>query len=507
MINHRFQLYQRLEDRRAAIMDRIRRVPEQISMPEQWRNRRLGLLGGSGLHAAPRDEVLKAIYEGSSRLEGMKTLNARLRTLIKDHYGDEWDALCIGTGEAALHLVTDVLMAPALAGRGDGYRARYVAPYERHTHHQAGYGTPFPPAYKDIHSERGATSGEFGMMGKRLWNLDVVFVRMAGARYEAHGIRQFTCPLLRHVDPDATAAAIRRAAETHAPWLSGFASMGYTTPGYGYSALDADGVSILQHRIGDTAREFGVPYLVDNARGTPFMGNDPRKIGATVMIYSTDKAFNGPTGGLIIGREEAMVQLRRAMGMHGSRSGTVESHEKAAYVAFDPGKEAAIGVIKCLELLQEDPESFTRPVDELHEIAQQELASALPERLLQGIMVSKSYNSLAVEIDYTGTWDNGQWGLPIFSIEDMYAGSNLVQAALPAMGMLAGMLGYDGNIILAPGMGTTDRSGRLIQEAAVFALRCLARSLAIIYEEAYGDEAIGPARPATARQEATHAAR
>ena len=196
-------------------------------------------------------------------------------------------------------------------------------------------------------------------------------------------------------------------------------------------------MSLLQRRTGETAHEFGVPYRVDNARGTLFLGNDPRNIGATVMIYSTDKAFNGPTGGLIIGREEAMVQLRRAMGMHGSRSGTVESHEKAAYVAFDPGKEAALGVIKCLELLQEDRLSFTRPVDELHEITQQELSATLPEHLTRGISVTKSYNSLAVEIDYAGTWDDGQWGIPIFSIEDMYAGSNLLQAALPAMGMLA----------------------------------------------------------------------
>src|SRR3990172_5248080 len=146
-----------------------------------------------------------------------------------------------------------------------------------------------------------------------------------------------------------------------------------------------------------------------------------------------------------------MVQIRRALGMHGSRYGTVESHEKAGYVAFDPGKEALLGIIKCLELLQEDPDSYRRSVDALHEIVVEEVHRGLPPPLTSGIGISKSYNSLAVEIDYTDTWMEGKWGIPVFSIEDMYAGSNLVQTALPAMGLIPGMLGYDGNIVMAPG--------------------------------------------------------
>ena len=482
-MKHRFQLYKRLEEKQTAILDRMRAIPESVGVPQHLRGK-LGLLGGSGLHAPPREAVLQAIRDGSQGLVPIQKLNAQLRTLIKDHYGDEWDAIALSTGEAALHLAIDVLMTPPLAGRGDGYRSRYIAPFERHVHHQAGYGTPFPPRYKDVVAERGVTSGELGMLGKRLWNLDVVFVRLTGAQYVSHGIRQFTCPLLDNVQPEETADALRRAAERHSPWLSGFTSMGYDTPGYGYGVQD-DGTPRLQRMIGDLSEEFGVPYLVDNARGTPFLGNDPRTINADVMIYSTDKSFNGPTGGLIIGREEVMVQLRRAMGMHGARRGSVESHGKAAYVAFDPGKESLIGIIRSLELLQEDPDSYTRPIDQFYEIAVNELNNALPEDLMKDITVTPSYNSLAVEISYSGTWNGNTWGLPIFSIEDMYAGTNLVQAALPAMGMLPGMLAYDGNIIVAPGMGTTDEQGQLIEENAVYALRCLAMSLAVLYEESY----------------------
>ena len=37
-----------------------------------------------------------------------------------------------------------------LTGRGQKYRGRYIAPLEKHMHHQAGYGRPFPPKYKEF---------------------------------------------------------------------------------------------------------------------------------------------------------------------------------------------------------------------------------------------------------------------------------------------------------------------------------------------------------------------
>ena len=483
-MNHRFELYQTIQQRRPAIMQRIAQIPDEIGMPEKYKNGKLGMLGGSGLHASPRRDVLDTIRKGSEALVDAQSVNSKLRKLVKDQYGDEWDAVAVSTGEAAMHLAADVLLTPPMAGRGDGYRSRYIVPYERHLHHHAGYGAPFPPRYKDMYAERGVTSGELGMLAKRLWNLDVVLVKLPGAKYQSHGIRQFVCPLLHDVDPEAAATAIARAADIHASSLSGFASMGYDNPGYGYRVRE-DGAPVLQKRIGAIAREHGVPYIVDNARGTPFLGTDPRTIDADLVFYSTDKAFVGPTGGLIIGREDVMVQIRRAMGMHGMRFGTVESHGKAGYVAFDPGKEAMLGIVRALELLVEDPKSFTQPVDQTYEIAQREFREALPADVFEHVRISKSYNALNVEVDYTGTWDDGRWGIPIFSIEDMYAGSNLVQAALPAMGMLPGMLAYDGNIVLAPNMGTADPEGRLDEEAMTFAIRCVARSLAVIHDEAY----------------------
>ena len=118
--------------------------------------------------------------------------------------------------------------------------------------------------------------------------------------------------------------------------LTGFTSIAYDTPGYGYGAKDEEGTPLLQKYIADLAHSYDLPYVVDNAWGLPFVGHDPRKTGADMVIYSMDKASGAATSGLIIGREDVMIPIRRAMGMHGDRYGTTTSYGKAAYVAFDP---------------------------------------------------------------------------------------------------------------------------------------------------------------------------
>jgi len=44
-----------------------------------------------------------------------------------------------------------------------------------------------------------------------------------------------------------------------------------------------------------------------------------------------DKVSGAPTAGLIIGKEEVMVPLRRDLGVHGDRWGIGAPHGKAAY--------------------------------------------------------------------------------------------------------------------------------------------------------------------------------
>ena len=40
-----------------------------------------------------------------------------------------------------------------------------------------------------------------------------------------------------------------------------------------------------------------------------------------------------------------MIQIRRALGIHGPRYGGLSSHGKAAFNAIDPDKEALVGVV------------------------------------------------------------------------------------------------------------------------------------------------------------------
>jgi Aminotransferase class-V len=279
-----------------------------------------------------------------------------------------------------------------------------------------------------------------------------------------HGIKQHPAVLLANYDAKKTLARIEKTAERHASSVTALSSLGYDTVGYGYGAKDAKGVPVLQTGIAKLAQEYGVPYIVDNAWGTPFIGADPRALGADVMAYSMDKASGAPTVGLIIGREDLMVPIRRALGYHSDRSGTGYSYGKAAYVTNDPGKEALVGLIAALKILRDKPQVMTKPIDQLLKIVKEEF-KALPKKFHDGLIISKSVNSLAVEINYENTWKKGQPGIPIFSIEDMYAGTHIFQAGMMQMGIIP-TIAYDANIFISLGLGTLDADGNLLEKEA-----------------------------------------
>jgi len=268
----------------------------------------------------------------------------------------------------------------------------------------------------------------------------------------------------------------------NAHMLTGVVSLGYDTPGYGYAIKDADGVPIIQKYHGQLAKEYNVPYVVDNAWGLPFVGFDPVKTGADAVVYSMDKATGSATSGLIIGKEDVMVPIRRALGMHGDRWGTTSSYGKAAYVTFDPGKEALLTQIQALKVLRDKPEILTKPVDDMEKIVREEFAK-LPKELQDGLIISKSYNSTAVEVNYENTWKDGKMGIPIFSIEDMYSGSNLFQAGMSQMGVIP-TVAYDANIYISTGLGTTDENGQLIERETRWAVSCLVKLIEIVCESA-----------------------
>ncbi|HCG01655.1 MAG TPA: hypothetical protein DEV93_14045 [Chloroflexi bacterium] len=474
----KFQMYKHLQMVAPEIYAEARQVASDLGLSAELRGT-LGLTGAvSNCHGLLTRRVSEAMEAGARKVINNAVLDEKVRELVKGFYGDEWDAAVINTCEAALWVTIDCLFTTPIAGRGDSYRTRYLTPYERHLHHHGGYGRPFPPRYKDIFADRGSTSGELGFSGKRLADLDVLYVRLPGARYECHGIKYHPVPLLGQVDANASRDAIAKVADRNADLLTGFTTLGYDTPGYGYGAKSEDGSPKLQVLIGELASERGLPYLVDNAWGVPFIGTDPRRIGADIMVFSLDKAAGAPTAGLIIGREEPMVAVRRALGIHGDRWGTTTSHGKAAYVTNDPGKEALLGVIATLEALRDEPKVFIQTLDDLHEVVS-ETFEELPPDFREAWMITKSSNSLAVELNYENTWRDGRLGYPIFSIEDMYAGSHILQVGMSQMGLVP-TIAYDANLFISAGLGTTDDEGRLLKDKARLACRATMRLLEIV---------------------------
>lgn len=423
-----------------------------------------GLTGGvSGCPAPLRDDVLEYSHKEAKSVKGLAGYVEEIRYMVKDFYGPEYDACPVNTCEAGINVCYTSMFMPPVMGSGDTYRARYIAPWEKHFHHQGGYGRPFPPKYKDIIANRGCTAGELSMMGKRQPYLDTVIVPLAGAKYDNHGIQYFPTPLLTDVKGEPNRAVLEEYAARHATMLSGFTSIGYDTPGYGYGDHDADGTPVLQKVIADVAKKYDVPYVVDCAWGLPFVGHDIRKTGADAIVYSMDKATGSSICGMIIGKEDILVNARRAMGFHGNRYGALASYGKAVSVAFDPGKEGLVGAIAAMRVLKDKPEIMTKPVDGMYDIVVDEFKKGLNPELLKGFTFTKSYNSCAVEVNYEKTWADGKMGVPIFSIEDMYGGTNIFQDGIGAMGMVP-TIAYDGNIYISTGLNTLDDNGALIPE-------------------------------------------
>lgn len=467
----KYQMYKHLKNVTPQIYADAAKEAEKIGVPAELKGK-FGLTGAiSGCPAPLRDDIMEAGEIEAKKVVPLAVYVEQMRDMVKEVYGDGWDVAPVNTCEAGLWVSFDTLFTPPIAGRGDNYRARYIAPYEKHMHHQAGYGRPFPPRYKDYLADRGSTAGELGFYGKRQNNLDTVIVPLEGAKYDAHGIKYHPVPLLTEVDPVASKKVLLENADRHASLLTGFTSLGYETPGYGYGAKDKDGVPELQKAIAEVAKKYNVPYVIDNAWGLPFIGTDPTKNGCDAMIFSMDKATGSPLCGLIIGKEEVMVPIRRAVGMHGDRWGTPGSYGKAAYVTNDPGKEALAGAVAAMKVLKDNPEVLTKPVDKLYDIVIEEF-KALDPQIRDGFIFNKSYNSTAIEVNYEATWKNGKMGVPIFSIEDMYSGSNIFQSGMAAMGVIP-TIAYDGNIYISTGLGTTDSKGQLIEDRARIAVKCL----------------------------------
>lgn len=444
-------------------------------------NGQLGLSTTASSCPAP---LAKYVWDALAKARERPVLPIRkveneLRDIVKDAFGDEYDGVVTNTCESALRLAFETLVAPPIMARGSTYRARFIAPYGHDDEFMAGYGRPFPPRYKNLWADRSVSAGETGVEAKTLTNLDAIVVKLIGAKYEVHGINFNTCALLADVDPEKSAAKIEEVALHHIDLLTGVETIGHDTPGFGYGAKDEKGVPRLQHMIGELAAKLDIPYILDSAVGVPIIGTHPRDVNATVMMWSFDKAVHAIASGLVVGREEDMVPIRKALGLHGERTGTLSSHGKAAFSFADPGRDAVVSQVAVLRTLLSAPKLVTDPIDRMYSITLEEFSRLEPSWLQDGLLITKSYHCGSVEIDYEHTWQRDRFGIPIFSGEDMFTNTDLIMSSLSEMGVYPPPI-YDGTILITPGMGDTDNDGNFIEEHMRLSIRALVRSIEIV---------------------------
>lgn len=479
----RHQFYQSILQAIPAIEKDAQLAAKELDLG-RYRGRYGTYQGSSSTPGRLPDYVLDAIIEANrDEVVPARRFADAIRELVKHVYGDDYDVCVTNTAEAALRVTYETLMAPPTMRKGEQYRARVLQVLGEDFEWGAGYGRAFPPRYKNLAIDRTVAGGELGIDGKSLNNLDTLFVKGAGVKYEIHGCKPNLVPLMTGIDVAGTLTALAKAAERHASFLTGIHAVGYDTPGWGFGEKDEEGSPALMKGMAALASDYDVPFVVDCASCLPFVGLDPRKIGADVMIYSMDKAGRAPIAGLIIGRAEVMSVIRKSMGWDGPRVGGTSSYSKGVFSMHDPGRDSLVGLHAFLKTMIDQPRKVIDPVDGMYDILTQELAAFAPKRFRDRLIVTKSYHMGGLELNYADTWAGGDFGLPLHNLEDLYTNTNAIDCAMVAMGQAPSTI-YGGNVLIGPGLGLIDRSGDLIPDVARAAFRGMIRAFAITAKHA-----------------------
>lgn len=483
---YRFEIYQRLYQNMDTLRAAARKAAGELGLDKlSGSTGEIGLYPGSsscpgGIPSYVLDEVIAA---NRGPVKPVRYYQEQLRYLVKSIYGDAYEAVALNTCESVLRVVNEVIFAPPTMRKGDAYRARVLMPFNEDFEYLGAYGRPFPPMYKGLSADRSVSAGELAVEGKSLVNLDTLIVRYAGARYEVHGIKPQLVPLLSDVSIDDSIRRFQAVSERHAHLLAGFQSIGYDTPGYGHSEMNDAGAPSMLSRTSDLAHGYDLPHFVDCGGGLPVIGYKPEDIDADLMCWSMDKASRSIASGLLVGKEDVMLPIRKACGVAGQRFGDSVSHGKALFSFADPGRDALVSLIAYLTVLRDRPEVVTKPIDRLHEILEDSLQSFRYKEFLDGIVLTKSYSWGGTELNYERTWKHDRPGIPISTIEDFLAGTNPIPVAMEEMGVSPATV-YAGNMFITPGMGTLDDDGELIEDYARLSAQALVRSMEIVCETA-----------------------
>lgn len=479
----RFQFYQQLQDKLPWIRAQAQAAGRKLGLDKM--KDEVGLYpGASSCPGVLPSFVLDPIVQSNhGKIQPVAHYQAELRALVKEIWGDQWDGLALNSCESVLRLVNEVAFAPPTLRKGEAYRARVLMPFNEDYEYLGSYGRPFPPLYKGLTADRSVSAGELAVEGKSLVNLDTLYAKYAGARYEVHGIRSSVVPMLYDVEVAGSMAKFRALAERHGTMLTGFQSIGYDTPGYGHHEKNAAGAPAMLHATSGLARDFDLPHFVDCGGGLPVLGYGPEDVDATYMSWSMDKAGRAMVSGLLVGKEEAMLPLRRAAGIAGQRTGGQVSHGKALYAFADPGRDALISLIAYLRVLKDRPHFVTEPIDRFHAIIEECLKDFRHKGMARDIRLTRSYAWGGTELNYELTWKDRQFGIPISTLEDFFSDTNPIVTANEEMGVSPATV-YSGNMFVTPGLGTLDADGQLIEERAWLAAKALVTSMEIVCEAA-----------------------
>lgn len=483
---YRFEIYQRLYKNLEPLKAAARQAADELGLAKiSGLSGEIGLYPGSsacpgGMPSYVLNEVIAA---NTGPVKPVRYYQEELRYLVKSIYGDAYEGVVLNTCESALRVVNEVLFAPPTMRKGDAYRARVLMPFNEDFEYLGAYGRPFPPMYKGLTADRSVSAGELAVEGKSLVNLDTLIARYAGARYEVHGIKPQLVPFLQDVSVEDSLDKFRRTADRNAHFLSGFQSIGYDTPGYGHSEKNEFDAPLMLSGTSALAHEYDLPHFVDCGGGLPVVGYRPEHIDADLMCWSMDKSSRAIACGLLIGKEDVMLPVRKACGVAGQRFGDSVSHGKALFSFADPGRDALVSVIAYLTVLRDQPERITAPIDRFHEILQESLEAFRYKEYLPGIRLTKSYSWGGTELNYQQTWSGDRPGIPISTIEDYLAGTNAISIATEEMGVSPATV-YAGNMFITPGLGTLNQDGELIEEYARLSAQALVRSVEIVCDMA-----------------------
>ena len=174
---YKFQWYQSIYDSFPGIVEEARRYGEEIGTLKLKQD--IGLYAGSSARPGNLpDYVLDAIVEANrgGKTYPVRVIEDELREVVKDVYGDEYDAVAANTCESLLRLTLETLCAPPSMRHGDIYRGRVLMPYGEDYEWIGGYGRAFPPRYKNLLVDRTIAGGELGIENKSLANLETLYV-------------------------------------------------------------------------------------------------------------------------------------------------------------------------------------------------------------------------------------------------------------------------------------------------------------------------------------------